>query len=198
MKMHNNKILVKFDENHNKTVSKGLNGLDIVRPDRWYNNDGTEDSNKEKYNENTNFLETHSQICTVIAPSTKHHYKIGDVLFVHYMAKETCEAIDLNGVTGDVIDTYFILFQIVDGEFKMVDGMYLGEQQYTEEEVRPSGIILSEKKEGLRVKITHVPDNSVLNVGDIVTTIDDKQYELNYWGKKYIKLVEHEIVGVLI
>jgi len=195
MKLLNGKIGVKFDESHNKTLTKGLNDLDIVRADLWINreDDGEQSS---KYNENLNYLETKPQIASVTITSASCDYKVGDKIFLHYMAYETAELTEY----GWIVDTDFILFQIMpDNTFKMVDGAYLGEQLLTDEVITETGIYLSGgKKEGLKVKITHVPDNNLISIGETVVTVDDKQYELNYWGKKYIKLVENEIVGVLI
>lgn len=203
MKVLNNKIIVEFDKNHNEVVGKGLNGLDIIRGHAWATVSDDEEMAK-KYTVNTNYREVHPQICTVLHPSSNHDYKVGDKLFVHYMAAETCEYVGYLGITGYIIETDFIFFQILeDGIFKMVDGLYLGEQQYTAEEIRPSGIFIGGGvKEGLKVRITHIPEKfpkwykeHPINIGDLVLTIDDKQYELDYWGKKYIKLVDSEIVG---
>jgi len=195
MKLIGNVLGVEFDKAHNKVLSVGLNGLDIIRADLWIarEDDGFQGS---QFSENTNYLETLPQICTVKHPSVNHPYKEGDKLFVHYMAKECAERVD----DYEVIDADFILFQIMPDEtFDMVDRTYLGEQVYTEEEITPSGIIVSDrKKDGMKVVITHVPRRAAVKIGQTVITIDDKNYEINYKGKRYIKLVEHEIVGVVI
>jgi co-chaperonin GroES (HSP10) len=101
---------------------------------------------------------------------------------------------------GHLIDTDFILFQILpDGTFKLPDNLYLGEAVYSEEEITPSGIIMLEgKKDNLKVKLTHLAQNNTdLKVGDIVLSVDKNNYEFDYWGKKYIKIMSDEIVGVI-
>lgn len=203
----NNWIAVQFDEKHNYTLGKGLKNLDIIRADKWIHreDDGEQGS---KYNENVNYLETHPQICTVIYENQSHPYKRGDKLFVHYMAYETAEAAfgeDCENAT--IIDCDFIFFKILDGgSFEMKEGIYLGEQQYTEEEVRPSGIIIGgNKKEALKIRITHIPESPPkwhkehpIKVNDLILSIDDKNYELNFWGKRYVKLRYDEIAIIMM
>ena len=192
MKFLHGKIGVEFDLSHNKKVAAGLNGLDIIRADRFYNNDN---ENQNKYNENVNYLETLPQICHVMHPSSQHSYDTGDKLFVHYMACDCAEETEF----GTVIDTDFIFFRIIGEEFQPIDSLYIGEQVYTNEEVTSSGIFLGgPKRDGLKIKITHTPQNAQYKVGDIVLSIDDKNYEFDYWGKKYIKLMIDEIAGLVL
>lgn len=147
-----------------------------------------------QYQDNENYLETNPQIATILHPNATLPYKEGDTVFLHYMAWEWAEITEY----GHLIDTDFILFQIVGDEIVMRDGVYLGEAVYSDEEVTPSGIILLEgKKDNLRVKLTHIPKDSILQVGQTVLSIDKNNYEFDYWGKKYIKLSESEIVGVI-
>ena len=100
---------------------------------------------------------------------------------------------------GEIVDADFIMFKINEDEtFELIDNLYLGEEVFSEEIVTTGGIFLSGgKKDNLRVKLTHVPPNTKFNIGDTVVAVDKNNYAINYWGKTYIKLMEHEIVGVL-
>ena len=200
MKILHGNIAGKFDEKHNRSFMIG--DLEIVRADLWVAKHGDEETHTT-FNENVNYLETKPQIFTVTHPSANHNYKEGDKLFVHYMAYETAERMDY----GTVISTDFIFFKINEDEsIELVDGLYLAESLYTPEDIRPSGIIIGGgKKEALKVRITHVPHNKPkhyeehpVKIGDIVLTIDDKNYEFNYLGgKKYVKLLFSEIAMVV-
>lgn len=198
MIMMNNRMSVKFNTDHNKVVGIGLNDIEIIRPDKWLNREAEEnDETTSRFDENVNYLETNPQICTVVHANRYLKYKEGDKLFLNYMAWEWTETTD----HGSIIDTDFIMFQIMgDGSLETVDDLYLGEAVYSEEEKTASGIILlAGKKDNLKVKITHVPRGcSVCEVGDTVMSVDKNNYEFNYGGKKYIKLVKDEIAAICI
>lgn len=148
-----------------------------------------------RFEENENYLETNPQICTVIHSSAHHPYKVGDKLFVNYLAWEWREKTE----DGHLIEADSVFFVIgTDGSLSMEPHTYLGEAIYAEDVVTTSGILLSSgKKDNLRVRITHIPPNSDFEVGDTIVSIDKNNYELTYQGKKYVKITTDEIVGVI-
>lgn len=201
-----NRLAVRFDKDHNRVLGKGLNGINIIRVDKW-TNDATKNEETSKQEENVDYKETHPQICVVTTSNEKYPYRIGDKLFVHYMAYETAELGDL--VTYDaVIRADMVFFTILpDGTWRMAKDIYVGEAVILDEEITPSGIIASlGKKDQLRVKITHVPEpyqnehgvtiKPCVEVGDIAISIDKYNYEFNLDGKRYVKLTSKEIAGV--
>lgn len=193
MKMIGNQIIVAFETDHNKNIGTGIAGKSLLRADLWLNTEAEESDAPSRFDENVNYLETSPQICVVVHPSLNHAYKPGDKLFVHYMAWEWREP--ANG--SHVIDTDYILFQIrADGSFIPAKDTYLGEPIYTKDEEESGFIIAGTKKDSLRVRLTHLPENNVLfNTGDVVFSIDKNNYEFDYWGKRYVKLTRTEIVS---
>jgi co-chaperonin GroES (HSP10) len=191
----NGQLVVQFDTSHNKVVGKGFNGIDIIRPDMWLYSHGDAETHT-KFDENHNKLETDPQICTVIHANSKYPYKVGDRLFVHYMAYETAEKHD----DGYWIDAYFVFFTIEqDGKIKPVKDLYLAEPVFEQEKVTDGGIIIQGgKKDNLRLKIVVVPENNVFDVGDTVLSIDKNNYTIKYQDKEYVKIMEHEIVGKIL
>lgn len=192
----NGRIKVKFDVTHNKLIPLGDTGITLIRPDDWLHKN---EENKTVYAENTNYLETKPQVCTVLEPNSKYPYKVGDRLFTHYMAYETAQLGDLVTQEGFIIADYVFFTILPDGSWKMTDDNYIGEQIYTPEKVTTSGLIydIGGKKENLQVKITHLPDSPIVNIGDTVLSIDRYNYEFTIYPKKYIRLTGNEIAGVL-
>jgi len=199
MRLNSNLIAVKFNTSHNKIVGNGINGLELIRPDHWINNEAEENEDSlTRFEENVNYLETNPQICSVLHQNANCEYREGDALFVHYMALEWAEITQY----GTVIETDFILFQIMpDGELKVVNDTYLGELVYEKEEETNGFVVIKEKKDSLKIKITHVAPNHRqefgFGVGDTVISIDKNNYAFNYNDKKYIKLTRDEIVSIL-
>jgi len=192
--------MVKFDADHNKVVGKGLNGMEIIRPDKWLNEVPDAQGNS-KFQENTNYLETHPQICTVLMANPAYPYSVGDKIFVHYMAWETAKNGDI--VTNEAfIFAEYVFFKILpDGTYLMADNVYIGEQQYTDEVITPSGIFLQGGNvEVSRIKIIHKPnnDNGSIAVGDTVISIDRHDYNFTISGRKFVKLTQKEIVAKII
>ena len=62
----NGRIKVKFDATHRKIFNVG--GIELIRPDEWLHRD---EGGKTTWAENTNYLETKPQICTVLASNSK-------------------------------------------------------------------------------------------------------------------------------
>lgn len=193
MKMLSDKIIVQFEGDHNKKIGTGIGGKAVLRADLWLNTEAEESDAPSRFNENENYLETNPQICVVVHPSASLAYKDGDRLFVHYMAWEWREMTD----DGHVIETDNILFQIMPDEtFIPAKDTYLGEPVYAQDEEVSGFVISGNKKDNLRVRLTHLPENNRLfNIGDVVISIDKNNYEFDYWGKRYIKLTHPEMVA---
>lgn len=199
MRLLTDKIAVRFNTDHNKVVGTGINGLELIRPDHWINNEAEENEDSlTRFEENVNYLETHPQICVVLHPNANCEYREGDTLFVHYMALEWAETTEY----GTIIETDFILFQILpDGELKVVNDTYLGKLVYEKEEETNGFAVIKEKKDSLKIKITHVAakhrQEFGFGIGDTVISVDKNNYAFNYNGEKLIKLTRDEIVSIL-
>jgi len=192
----NNLIKVRFEDNSRIR----LGSLELIRPEVWgdvdeggnvkYQDDGT-----QKMAFNTDLKETRPQICTVVIANDKFPYAIGDRLFLHYMAAETCMDYDITYMSG-YIDASRVFFVIEpNGDFRLADKVFIGEPIIVGEEVSRSGIIFGlGRKDRLRVRILHTHPNTGIDVGDIVMSIDAYNYEFTYEDKSYIMLRKDEIV----
>ncbi len=160
----------------------------------WVEDLSRDETETTRFDENRNYLETHPQICTVIKGNGR--WRKGDEIFVHYMAYETA-AFSVTGLDDAVIiDADFVFFRILaSGEFEMAEDTYLGEAVINGDAVTASGIVFDlGKRDSLRVRITHVPADARLSVGDVVFSVDKNNYEFNYReGQRYIKLKTDEI-----
>lgn len=190
------KLIVKFDRGLNDDFGKyfDLGGIKILKAKHLPETNEDHDKGFE------NKLEENKQIATVHADNKKYNIRKGDVVFLHYMAYEWVESIEIDGDSFDVVDAEYVFFKIVNDDFVMQDDVYLGEQLYKNELKLDSGIYLNvdKSKETSRIKITHIPSNSTnIKVGDVVLSIDGNEYEVNINGKKYVKLLDREIVGIL-
>lgn len=188
MTPQNGNIIVKFEYDKTLSVVKQDNGLFI--PERYVIEEADEDA------------DTAWGVTTdrkLINPQTVYIFSgdyTGKTAFVHYGAFEVCKWLDDDYA---LIPEKMILF-LVD-PIQCMPGTYLGDEVFGELPKTTSGIYLTpelEEKVGVKVKITHLPENhhELITIGAIVITIDAYQYELNYEGKKYIKLSESEIVGI--
>jgi co-chaperonin GroES (HSP10) len=195
-----NKIKVQFEDN---TIIK-IGNVDLVMAKEWASRDKygdvkLDDNGNTKFEENVNYLESKPQICTVIAANNKYPYKVGDRLFCHYMSFETASNGNIADLTGYIIADYVILTFNEDGTYKMADGIYLGKQELTKEEITPSGIYLSGGKAKIcEVRLKHLPNETPFEQEQIILTIDNYNYPCVIDGEKYIMLREHEIVGTLV
>ena len=199
----NKRIKVKFDATHKKEIKIG--DIILLRPDEWMQRD--DDGNIKydpetgavKWLENTNYLETKPQICTVLEANSKYPYKVGDRLFTHYMAYETAELGDIVTQEGFIIADYVFFTFMPDGSYNMAKEVHFAEQIYSDELKTPGGIILVDKRAELcQVRLTHLPEESPFKIGEVVVTIDSYNYPLEIDGRKLIMLREHEIVGKVI
>lgn len=205
MKCLNNLIKVKFDRSD---VIK-LGDLELIRPAVWeekdkegnikYGEDGT-----QKMGFNTDLRETKPQLCTVVVANDNYPYKVGDRLFLHYMAYECAQDGDAATNEAYVFSEYVFFTILPSGELQTADNTYLGEAVIYGEEVTTSGIVSSlGRKDSMKVNITHIPSNvpkwsgEPVNVGDLVVSIDRYNYEFEYGGKKMVRLLRNEIAVIL-
>lgn len=182
----NGHIIVKFDYDKSATAIKQPNGLYI--PERYVIEDGDEDA-EAAWGVTTDRRLINPQVIHIFSGQYN-----GKRAFVHYGAFEVAKRIDGDSVA---IPEKMILFLI--DPLQCMPNTYLGEEVFGELPKTASGIYITpqlETKEGVLIRITHVPKDSMVKVGDIVVTIDQNQYELTHEGKKYIKLDEDEIVGI--
>lgn len=193
MKMINNYIALEYDLSHNRII----NGL--YRPTDWVFENSDQKDGATVYDTNRNKKETNPQIATVIVSNDNCPYQIGDKVFTHYLSFDSPNSMDLDGKEYTVTTYQNIFFKINDdGSYTMSPRTYLGEQVYSEGERTASGIYttpFAEIKETLRIKLTHVPEESEYQVGDIIVSADDYQYEIDIYGKKLIKITEEWIYG---
>jgi co-chaperonin GroES (HSP10) len=198
MNILHDRIICRFDEKHNKIIPLGDTGIELYRPDEWLHRD---EEGKQTFIENFNYLETKPQIATVTESNSKYPYQRGDKLFLHYMAHETAKYANEETKEAFVLAEYVLFTFMDDGSYKIVDGVYFGEQVLTEDEKTAGGIIinvLGQKPKLCQIKLTHVPSNAIFEAGQVILSIDNYQYKVNVDGKTYIMLREREIVGTVI
>lgn len=183
-----NNILVRFDP------VPTINGLTV--PERYLIQDADTDGEHDAYGVTTNRKAINPQVVTIL--QGEHE---GKKAFVYYGAYEIAKWPEPEIA---VIPEGTLLFFIE--PIRPISATYLGEEVFAEGERTASGIYITpfaEKKEGILIKITHVPEHGGVRygerhiiVGDIVVTIDAAQYDMRYEDQKYIKLRSSEIVGV--
>lgn len=188
MTITNKNILVKFDP------LPTIGG--IIAPERYKIQEADQDGETDAYGVTTNRKAINPQVITIL--SGEHE---GKRAFVYYGAYEIAKWLENEQA---IIPQATILFFI--DPIETVAGTYLGDEVFSEGEKTASGIYttpFAEHKEGILIKITHVPKqggvmygDKLIEVGDTVVTIDQWQYDLRYEDKKYIKLKSTEIVGV--
>lgn len=193
MKLLNKNLIVNFVNDHNKAIGIGINGEPIVRADMWLNTEAEVADAPSRFDENVNYLETNPQICVVLTENAYYPFKTGEKLFVHYLAWDWKE----REGEGYVIEADYVFFKILeDGTFEMIKDHYLGTPVIRKDEEVGGFVIASENKDSLQVDITHVPSDGSVQIGDRVIATDKYNYEFDYWGKRYIKLVKEEIVAL--
>lgn len=213
-KVTNGNIIVKFDYNKSDGAVKQANGLYI--PER-YLIEGDDEEAPAAYGVTTNRKLINPQVVDILVgnedyinfvsenyPSPEREWELEKTLkvaagrraFVYYGAFEIANWLD-----GElaVIPAKNILFFL--DPIECVPSTYLGDEVFTAGPRTDSGIWLTpitETKDGVKIIITHVPENAhpLVKVGTTVVTVDSHQYDLDYNGKKYIKLKESEIVGI--
>jgi co-chaperonin GroES (HSP10) len=192
MRIINNYIIATFDYDHSKSIIETASGIAI--PERYVIEEADEDANTA-YGVTTDRKAINPQKVTVVDGAglvDEGRY------FVHYGAFEVCKWLSNDRVKDGraFISVQMLLFKIE--PLQCLDSTYIGEEVYGELPKTASGIYLTaqlDEIEEVKVKLTHIPKNSLLNVGDVLITIDGFQYTFDYEGKKYIKVDEKEIVG---
>lgn len=182
--MNDNKVIVSFKDN----IETPLN---LIIPERYtiHEQSGYMD-NESRHAVTSDRRLINPQNVTILSGENE-----GKEAFVYYLAYECAKWIDDKRA---VIPESMIFF--ITDPIEMMPDTYLGQEVFINGEKTESGIYITpfvEKKEGVRIKLTHVPKNSIASVGDIVITIDDKQYSLIYGGQTHIKLMEREIVAIV-
>lgn len=202
MKAVGDRLFVDYDMTHNKVFNIG--SINLVRPDMYIFKDGESDNKMEG---RVNKLELNPQVATVELTNEKHNLFKGDKVFLHYLAYEWLDPNDYTEIDGKKlysIDARDIFFKIKeDNEIELKDDLFLGEV-ILEDTITVSGIYINvenKRKEAL-VTITHIPsarkeEVKHIKVGDVVKSIDDYQYILNFNNKKYVLLKSDEIVAII-
>lgn len=177
-----NRILVKFDE----TPETPLN---LIIPERFVvHEQGGADDNETRQAVTTDRRLINPQTVTVLSGQYE-----GCKAFVYYGAYEVSK---FHEGVAIMPETHLIFLT---DPMKMLPEIYLGEEIFSEGEKTASGIYttpVAEYKEAVKIRLTHVPEKAVAEVGEVVITVDGNQYWLLYGGKRYIKLRESEIAGV--
>lgn len=188
----NDWIGVEFDEKHNRVVKIG--DLEIARPNEWVFEDHGYD--KTMYDINRNLKETKPQIAKVVRENKRYGLKKGDLVFTHYLQYDN--AIEVEGIR--YVNFKAILFKInAEHDYEMADDSFLAKRLVVEAPKTESGIFLTpneDKKEPLKLIITHVPRNTDIKVGDVIISEDDNQYEVKLHDEDYIYITKQWIVGV--
>lgn len=208
MKCINRNIGVVFDETHLKTYDLG-NGIKLDRAESWAvrEDDGETSS---KIATNVNHLEVNPQIGWIAITNDKYPFKVGDKVFMHYLAFEMFEDRIVDEQDREVyfVDANYIFFTIKE-ELEMMPKVYLGIPKIEEPPKTASGIYttsLEEVKNEMSITITHVPESvcndfgitlpMVAEIGDKVVPMDKLNYYIKLDNKEYVVLKEHEIIGI--
>jgi hypothetical protein len=105
----------------------------------------------------------------------------------------------IDGVKYIPFNTIFFKINGKD-DFEMADDTFLAKQIIIEAPKTESGIFLSsieDKKEPLKLIITHTPRNSKIKVGSTIITEDNYQYEIDVYQEKYVKITPEWIIASL-
>lgn len=193
-----NKLFVKFKSIHDLEYKS----LKLYNPNIW---EMDLEEGDLKMDGKVNKLLVNPQIATVMVTSPKFRVSKGERVFLHYMAYEWGEEdiVHINGEDCNVVDGNHIIFKIKEDDIELVPDTFLGEL-IEEDQKTESGIIISATpiRKAATINITHVPSERVreveeIKVGDIVNTVDDHQYVINFNDRKYVVAKSHEIVGLL-
>ena len=199
----NNKLLVRFEEKHNKFFKLG--DIELIRAETWVHRDQDEDNPSTSLEENTNGLETRPQIATVVAHNPDYPYVVGDRIWLHYMAYETGEESGLNDGTSFINVEYVFCTLLPDNTFRMAKDIYFGKEVLTTDEKTASGIIINPfggRPKSCQIELTHAPTElsekweTPHEPGATVITIDNNQYPSMIDEEKYIMLRHREIIGI--
>jgi hypothetical protein len=188
----NDWVGVEFDEKHNKSMMIG--NIEIARPDTWVYQ---EFDDKTMYENNKDLKATSPQIAKIIKPNKKYGLQKDDLVFVHYLQYNTSLIID--GVKYIPFNTIFFKINGKD-DFEMANDTFLARQIVIEAPKTASGIYLSstnDKREPLKLIITHAPRNSKIKVGSTIITEDNYHYEIDVYQEKYVKITPEWVIASL-
>ena len=179
----NNYLYVTFDENHRflRTLD---GGMEVIVPEMWEYTDDWGQKNG-RMDGNLNGLEANPQIAYVLAGN--NNFNPGDKVFLHFLAWENALKLDLDNYSGCFIRESDVFF-VDNGEILMCKDTYLGIRVMRE-------IFGMEAKSECYIELTDVCDGRY-GKGDVIVTIDDAQYPVQYRDKEYIKVMKNEIVGI--
>jgi len=190
-------IGVVFDEDHKKYFELA-GGLKLERAEAWrYREDDGETNTKIETN--VNLLDVNPQIATVKIENPDLKYKVGDVLFLHYLAYEEYEdEYPMDGEKVCFIDQRSVIFKFDGDGYLMPPNTYLAHKIIEEAPRTASGIYLTSAEnvvEELRVRIAHLPENPIYKVGDEVYTMDKYNYPISVNDQEFFVLREDEIIA---
>lgn len=196
----NRYLLVEFTEDR-LHIDLG-SGIKLIKPKRYLFEDSTAEGTSKTVKVTDRRL-VNPQICRVLAPNSRYkQFKQGDSLFVHYGAYEASESLKIDDKDCSFIEVNMVFFRIGENnEIYPEPNIYIGEVVEEEAKRTESGIYLTPHatvKQEKRVRILYVPEKPDYQPNDIVVTVDDYQYELDFNGRKYVKLDERYIVGKVI
>lgn len=198
MKCINHYIYITFDES-DRFAHQLPNGMSLIIPKVWQHTDEY-GMKTDKQEENHNQLETNPQVGYVLAGNPNHpDITAGNKVYLHFLAYTNRQPI-ADGYMIDARDVFFLLDE--NDNPVMLPKTYLGTQIIEEAPRSARGIYLTpgtDRKVECRIRITHVPAESPaeFTIGAEVISVDKAQYPIEYAGVKYIKLAEHEIVGIV-
>lgn len=165
----------------------------LIIPERYLIQDDEDDGGKH-YGVVTDRKLINPQVCRVVRGGQFE----GERVFVYYGAYEIAQWVS---ETEALIPERTVFF-VIDGEaLHPVNDIYLGQTIWEDGEKTASGIYTTPNGGGMavcRIRITHVPENSTdISVGDVIITIDNSQYILDYGGVKHVKVSKQHIIGML-
>jgi len=156
---------------------------------------------------NTDVRGYHEQIGIVAcAPEGHTFFKEGDKVLTHYLASHEGNIIEINKEIFHKVTTPQIFLKInEDDTFTLAEDIYLCEFSNVSS-VTESGILTTfngEKKEDLKLIVTHLPSSvnknwadDPINVGDVLMPQDNYNYTFTYKKKEYVKIEHKFIMGV--
>lgn len=140
------------------------------------------------------------------APEGHNFFKNGDKVLTHYLSSSDSNSLDINGEKLYKV-TEKEIFAKIDSDDNLLPAMdvYFCDPIIVSSKT-DSGIYLTtdpDRKEPLRLRVTHVPGevdkvwaDEKLRIGDVIMSQDDYQYMFNYNKKTYVKIEHKFIAGV--
>ncbi len=185
MKSGKGYVIVQYDYGHMREADLGPVKIEIARE---VNND---------------LKAGNDQRAKVIAVDSENSWlKEGDIVWTHYLASDKSNEININGEKYHRVILSQVFFKI-DEQNNILDvakGVHLCKQIVTEADKTESGIYLTpftEKKESMRLEVTHASDNRYgIKSGDKIITKDDYHYTIDFYGQEIVKMDADFILAV--